>query len=101
MYEDWVIVTHAGNDRFLFRAPAWSFLKEGDKVQVETRYGTQYATVVYTYTVSTTREKEYEFFKCLAELGGARFPLKKIIGEVNLKEFNYTEEEDGTDKDGE
>lgn len=69
--------------QYLFQAPAWSALEEGDKVLVHDE--TQEATVKATFTLDTNDE----VFDFILKITGARLPLAKIDGKVKLQKFNY------------
>ena len=92
-YIDYVVCKHEGsNARFLFRAPAWSYLEEGQKVIVETKKGPQTATVVCSYTDDNDPEDKGVKFK-LASMG-ATWPLKKILSKIVVHELDYSGYED-------
>lgn len=86
-YKDYVLCKHQSERVFLFEAPAWSRLKEGDKVVVDTQYGQNEATVVKIITLSEIADKEY--IEIMVFLANATEPLRKVIGKVELKEFRY------------
>ena len=84
-YVDLVVCKHDGCDaHFLFQAPAWSGLEEGDLVIV---YGDQKATVMNKITVDPTSE-EYDF---IVDATNAIKPLKRVLKKVTFRDFVYEE----------
>lgn len=91
MYIDLVLCRHSENGRaFLFAAPAWTRLRVGDLVVVETRLGRAQAVVVASLTV----EQGSEEFKFAVACAGANVPLKKVISKVTYINYYYAEEDD-------
>lgn len=89
MYIDLVVCKHDGDNKpYLFAAPAWSHLRKGDKVIVDTCHGNKAATV---HAVCTT-EQGSEAYVCLAVATGAREPLRKVIAKTVYADFYYPEE---------
>jgi len=104
MYIDLVLCKHDGNNNnFLFYAPAWSNLKEGDRVIVNTQYGESDAVVVATNCVEY-KDDDYNF---IIKATGATKPLRKVLKKVEYRELNYNcenldlveENENGVDND--
>lgn len=90
-YIDLVVCKHYGNDTpFLFQAPAWSHLKEGDRVVVDTRKGEHEATVVFSDCVDVESD-EMNLAICASN---ATLPLRKVLKKVVYREFEYKEDED-------
>jgi len=92
-YIDVVLVKHHETDyeTYMFQAPRWSYLKEGDEVIVETCRGEQKATVVASYTVSP--EYNEEEFNFILKASKAKLPLKKVLKKVEYETFSYPEPE--------
>lgn len=78
---------------WLFYAPAFSYLHEGQELVVDTQCGEQPATVISAYTV----EKDSDLYNFIIKATGATLPLKKVLSKVNYKKLEYEEETDGTD----
>lgn len=94
-FMDLVICNHQGNPKsFIFRAPAWSNLKAGDKVIVETKKGESEATVVKSYTIDRIDKSAFDF---ILTASGVSLPLKRVLKKVTYKNFIYTDE-GGTDE---
>ena len=90
-YIDLVACKHANNDKvFLFQAPCFSHLVEGDKVIVETRYGNAEAEVIRSYVVGTDDDELIDMFIALS---GAKKPIRKVLKKIIYKEYEYKEEE--------
>ena len=94
---DVVTCQHEGStNKFLFRAPAWSYLNKGDTVIVETKKGEQKATVV---AVSTeTYDYEDKTTKFIVDSMGATWPLNKVLAKVVLSEIHYKDEEENEEE---
>lgn len=89
-YIDLVLCKHDGHEKFfLFCAPAFSGLKKGDRVIVETIKGESEATVERSYTISKERDDEFEF---ILVASGAYLPLRKVLKKIEYIEFEYEEE---------
>lgn len=98
-YIDLVLCKHPMNEKtYLFRAPAFSHLKKGDGVFVETRKGEQLAEVINSWTGNVD---DGEFMEFIKDCTHAKFPLMRITGKLELKTFDYKEEDeiDGNDSD--
>ena len=77
-----VIVKHTDGRRYMFEVPGDYVLKKGDMVLCDTKYGKVIATCV-TESLKCCSE----VFDMIAELVGATFPLKKILGKYNFVKF--------------
>ena len=75
--------------KFLFQAPAFSWLEKGDKVLVDTQYGESDAEVL---RVCTVREGTDQYDMIVA-CAGATEPIRKVIGKTVLTKFDYKEGE--------
>lgn len=90
MFVDVVVCKHENDNRpFLFQAPAWSHLENGDSVIVDTRNGERRATVQAVCTVETGTEA----WICLVMAAKATLPLRKVIGKIRVDKFAYEESE--------
>ena len=89
-FMDLVICKHDNNSKvFIFRAPAWTGLKKGDRVLVETKKGEAEATVEKTYTVDVSNKDSFEF---ILMAGGVSLPLKRVLKRVMFIELDYKDE---------
>ena len=66
---------HSGQ-RFLLRAPAFSWLKKGDRVLVDTENGESDAYIVSACTVNIDSAQ----YDMIMHACGASEPLKRVIG---------------------
>ena len=73
----------------IFSAPAWTCLKKGDRVLVETKKGEAEATVEKTYTVDVSNRDAFEF---ILMAGGVSLPLKRVLKRVMFIELDYKDE---------
>jgi len=91
MYIDLIVVKHDSTDtqNYVFKAPAFSHIKEGDKVEVETCHGPQMGTVMGRCVVTVDSE-EYKCFALMARMK----PFKKVLSVYSRKELDYKEEEE-------
>ena len=89
-YVQFVVCQHTGdNKKYLFYAPAFSDIKIGDDVLVDTQFGEKKATVL---AVCTSSSDDLE--RVLRVLAGAEDkPLKRVIGKYQFAKFNYGEDE--------
>lgn len=89
-YVQFVVCQHIGDSKkYLFYAPAFSDIKIGDEVLVDTRFGAQEATVL---AVCNTSNDDVERTLCV--LAGAEDkPIKRVIGKYNFVKFDYSEDE--------
>lgn len=77
------------NKKYLFYAPAFSDIKIGDEVLVDTQFGEEKAIVL---AVCTSSSNDLE--RVLRVLAGAEDkPLKRVIGKYQFAKFNYSEDE--------
>ena len=75
--------------KYLFYAPAFSDIKKGDEVLVDTQFGEKKATVL---AVCTSSSDDVE--RALRVLAGAEGkPIKRVIGKYNFSKFDYNEDE--------
>lgn len=98
-YIDLVLCKHPESEKtYLFRAPAFSHLKASDAVFVETKKGEWLAEVV---SVQTANADDGEYMEFIKNATHATFPLRKVTGKLELKNFDYSEEEkiNGHDSD--
>lgn len=77
-----VIVKHADGRRYMFEVPGDYMLNKGDMVLCDTKKGEAIAVCV-TGSLKCCPE----VFNVIAELVGATFPLKKILGKYNFVKF--------------
>lgn len=76
---------------YLFRAPVYSYLKEGDRVMVMTKHGPKEGRVLRSVEVGGLLESDIvEFF---TKGTGVRFPLAKVISRVVESPLRYYGEE--------
>lgn len=89
-YVQFVVCQHTGNNKkYLFYAPAFSDIKIGDEVLVDTQFGEKKATVL---AVCTSASEDME--RVLRVLAGAEDnPVKRVIGKYNFVKFDYSEDE--------
>ena len=89
-FVQFVVCQHNGdNKKYLFYAPAFSDIKKGDEVLVDTQFGEKKATVL---AVCTSSSDDVE--RALRVLAGAEGkPIKRIIGKYNFSKFDYSEDE--------
>ena len=91
-----VICKHTGSSsHYLFQAPANSFLKDGEKVFVETQHGIRQAVVVDTYSC----ELDGMTYNFVVKAAGAKTPLKRVIGRMKIEKLKYPEEVEIKDED--
>ena len=91
MYVDLVVVRHNGSDTspYIFMAPKFSRLAEGDMVQVETCKGTTEGTVLASCTVQDDSD-EYKCFGIMAKMK----PFKKVLKVYRAHNLVYEEEKE-------
>ena len=89
-FVQFVVCQHTGDSKkYLFYAPAFSDIKIGDDVLVDTQFGEKKATVL---AVCTSSSDDLE--RVLRVLAGAEDkPLKRVIGKYQFAKFNYSEGE--------
>lgn len=90
-YMDLVICKFDSNHNLsIFSAPAWTYLKKGDRVLVETKKGEAEATVEKTYTVDVSNRDAFEF---ILMAGGVSLPLKRVLKRVMFIDLDYKSED--------
>ena len=89
-YVQYVVCQLTGYEKkYLFYAPAFSNIEEGDEVLVDTQFGEKRATVL---AVCNTSNDDIE--KTLRVLAGAKEkPIKRVIGKYKFVKFDYREDE--------
>lgn len=89
-FVQFVVCQHDGEiKKYLFYAPAFSDIKKGDEVLVDTQFGEKKATVL---AVCTSYSEDVEI--ALRVLAGAeRKTIKRVIGKYNFSKFDYSEDE--------
>lgn len=89
-YVQLVVCQHTGDQKkYLFYAPAFTDIRIGEEVMVDTQFGEKKATVL---AVCTTSSDDVE--KILRVLAGAEDkPLKRVIGKYQFTKFDYGEDE--------
>ena len=89
-FVQFVVCQHNGDiKKYLFYAPAFSDIKIGDDVMVDTQFGEKKATVL---AVCTSSSDDLE--RALRVLAGAEGkPIKRVIGKYNFSKFDYSEDE--------
>lgn len=89
LYIELVVCKHPNcKKNFLFYAPAWTGLKKGDEVIVDTKKGEQPA-IVQSKTIVEEGSEVYSF---ILESTGATLPLRKVLKVVFYRELEYKEE---------
>lgn len=89
-FVQFVVCQHNGdNKKYLFYAPAFSDIKIGDDVMVDTQFGEKKATVL---AVCTSSSDDLE--RMLRVLAGAEDePIKRVIGKYQFVKFDYSGDE--------
>lgn len=89
-YVQLVVCQHTGDQKkYLFYAPAFTDIKIGEEVMVDTQFGEKKATVL---AVCTTSSDDVEI--SMRVLAGAEDkPLKRVIGKYEFTKFDYREDE--------
>lgn len=78
---------------YLFEIPFECYLEEGETVIVPDADGNETeATVVDTEKYQQKYEHEWNDFNRLLRVAGVELPLRKVIGKVSRRYFDYTEE---------
>ena len=91
-YFDFVLCKHEnGGKTFLFHAPAFSKLKKGDLVKVETVHGETMATVVSCITLA---DDDYSKIDFVMNATGARSEVKKVLSKVEYIQSDFEYEDD-------
>lgn len=75
---------HSGQ-KFLFQAPAFSWLENGDRVLVDTEHGESDAAVVSVCTVNIASEQ----YDMIMQACGVSEPLKKVISKITYRKLEY------------
>ncbi len=93
-YMDYVTVKHESvlmeSQPYLFIAPAFSGLKEGDSVIVETSRGEQLAKV----NAVTTVNMDDEIADFIIKSTGAKSPLKRVLKKIIYMDFEYEDDDE-------
>lgn len=86
---DLVVIRHEGTDTapYIFRAPEYTGLREGDLVEVETCKGTARGVVLDCCTVLEGSPE----YRCLAQMAKMK-PFKKVLKIYRFKDIEYTED---------
>ena len=89
-YVQFVVCQHIDDSKkYLFYAPAFSDIKKGDEVLVDTQFGEKKATVL---AVCTSSSDDVE--RALRVLAGAEGkPIKRVIGKYQFVKFDYSGDE--------
>ena len=89
-FVQFVVCQHTGDiKKYLFYAPAFSDIKKGDEVLVDTQFGEKKATVL---AVCTSSRDDVE--RALRVLAGAEDePIKRVIGKYQFVKFDYSGDE--------
>lgn len=96
-YLDIVVCKHDGCDKpFLFAAPAWSYLRAGAEVIVDTSNGKQKAKVVEVRLLYN--DPDDQEVKFLLSATGATWPLKRVVSQIITTDLDWsTYEENETE----
>ena len=90
-YFDFVLIKHDGCDKnYLFRAPAFSHLKKGDMVTVDTKNGEKMVTVVSSVCVKKTDMETIDF---IMNATGAGDDVRKVVSKIQFDDFEYEEDD--------
>lgn len=76
--------------KYLFYAPAFANIKEGDEVLVDTQGGEKFRATVLA-VCSTSNDEVERTFRVLT--GTEDKPLKRVIGKYQFYKFDYSEDE--------
>lgn len=97
-YFDFVLCKQENGKNYLFHAPAFSKLKKGDLVKVETVHGEKLATVVSCITLAENDDAKIDF---IMNATGAPKDVKKVLAKVEYSDFEYEDEmENHNEKSG-
>jgi hypothetical protein len=89
-YVQFVVCQHTDSiKKFLFYAPYYATIKNGDEVLVDTQFGERRATVLATY--STSSDDAENILRVLAGIEDK--PIKRVIGKYKFDKFEYSEDE--------
>ena len=89
---DYVVVEQKNGKRYLFTAPAHSYLKAGTIVTVDTVNGPELGTVVASTTEYT--DTTADDVKFLIDAFGATLPLRRILSKRVEYELDYSDYEE-------
>jgi hypothetical protein len=90
MYKDYVLCKVENSEKpYLFYAPRYTYLEQGDMVIVETKDGEKKAEVIQSITFEES-SKEVDF---IVRCTGATI-IKKILKTIRFKELDYSEYEE-------
>lgn len=91
MFIDLVICTYpVSNKKYLFEAPRWSGLEQGDEVVVEDAQGKHTALVVDCSTFQK-RDDKYRF---VVNAMNAELPLARVVSKIEYRKFDWKEDEE-------
>lgn len=85
-YLDFVITKNEQGEKWLFVAPAWSHLEEGDLVLIEKGNAVE---VVSSISIGMDEQEMIDFVHAATGVREA----KKLYGKVIIREFDWKEEE--------
>ena len=80
------------NEPILFRAPAFSHLRKGDLVIVETEIADQMAKVVACCSLTDGDKDTIDLIMNMAQAGD----IKKVLAKLVYKQCEYEEDDDGS-----
>lgn len=89
---DYVVVEQNNGKRYLFTAPAHSYLEAGTTVTVDTVNGPEIGKVVASTTEYT--DINVDEVKFLIDAFGATLPLKRVISKRVEYEYDYSDYEE-------
>ena len=90
-YKTLVVCKHDGDNRnFLFYAPSFTTLENGDKVLVDTCNGEQIATVVTSCCTALSGSDVENAIRMIC--GAKDKELKKVVGKFIFRKFDYGDE---------
>lgn len=84
---DLVLVKMENEQNYLFQAPSYCFLHEGELVMCETKAGEKLGTVV---AIKSYESEDHDFYQFITKMNGVTTPLAKIKGK--FQEFDYDKE---------
>ena len=91
-YVDFVLVNHDGSEKnYLFYAPAFSGIKKGGQVVVDTKYGSKLANVV---SVVTIPRDNLQFIDFIMNATQADNDVKRVVSVITHRVLDYTEEDE-------
>lgn len=90
-YIDLVLCRDASEERVLAKAPAWSYLKEGDWIVLENDDGEYKKAIVEKVLTIKLMDEEMSFILMATQNN----PLKlKVRSKIKQEKFNYPEDEE-------